>query len=271
MNKLKKFLFIVPLLLISFISIIPFYFIVSMATHSTSEIYRAELLVFGNEFVNNLKTIINGGFFKYYWNSLYTSLVATVLSLTITLMASYALTVYRFKYRWFISKFFIVAMMIPGQIGLLGYTVEMKNLGAMNTHWPLIFTWLASAYGVYFVSQFMKSALPLELIESARIDGSGEFNTFLKIAIPLSTPAIGTQFMLIFLWSWNNFMMPSTVLTQNDKFTVPLGIQTLATAYTQDWGARGVALTFSVLPILIIFSLGSKYFIKGLSAGAVKG
>ncbi len=77
--------------------------------------------------------------------------------------------------------------------------------------------------------------------------------------------------MLIFLWSWNNFLMPSTVLTQNDKFTVPLGIQSLATAYTQNWGARGAALALSVLPILIIFAAGSKYFIQGLAAGAVKG
>ena len=147
----------------------------------------------------------------------------------------------------------------------------MRNLNLINTHMPLILTWGASAYGVFFIVQYLKNSLPLELIESARIDGSGEFRTFISIALPMIKSAVGTLFMLVFLWSWNNFLMPSTVLTQSDKFTIPLGIQTLATAYTQDWGARGAALAVSVVPILIIFAIGSKYFIKGLAAGAVKG
>ncbi|MDC7290544.1 carbohydrate ABC transporter permease [Blautia schinkii] len=271
MTKLKKSLYVIPLTIISIISVIPFYFIVSMATHNTGEIYRGEFLTFGSKLVENIQTIISGGFLKYYWNSFYTSMFAAVICLAVSLMAAYGLTVYKYKLRSFISRFILASMMIPGQISLLGYTVEMRNLGLMNTHWPLVFTWAASAYSVYFVSQFMKSSLPMELVESARIDGCGEFKTFISIAVPMVKPAIGTQFMLVFLWSWNNFLMPSTVLTQSDKFTVPLGIQTLATAYTQDWGARGAALAISVLPILIIFAIGSKYFIKGLAAGAVKG
>lgn len=271
MRKLKKSLYVIPLTIISIISVIPFYFIVSMATHNTGEIYRGEFLTFGSKLVENIKTIISGGFLKYYWNSFYTSILAAIICLAVSLMAAYGLTVYKYKLRSFISRFILASMMIPGQISLLGYTVEMRNLGLMNTHWPLVFTWAASAYSVYFVSQFMKSSLPMELVESARIDGCGEFRTFLSIAVPMVKPAIGTQFMLVFLWSWNNFLMPSTVLTQSDRFTVPLGIQTLATSYTQDWGARGAALAISVLPILIIFAIGSKYFIKGLAAGAVKG
>lgn len=271
MRKLKKSLYVIPLAIVSIISAIPFYFIVSMATHNTSEIYRGEFLVFGGRLMENINTIITGGFLKYYWNSFYTSVLSALLCLAISLMASYALSIYQFKSRAFITRFIVASMMIPGQISLLGYTVEMKNLGMMNTHWPLIFTWAASAYSVYFITQFMKSALPMELVESARIDGCGEFRTFISIGVPMVKPAIGTQFMLVFLWAWNNFMMPSIILNQSDKFTIPLGIQTLATAYTQDWGARGSALAFSVIPILIIFACGSKYFIKGLAAGAVKG
>ena len=271
MRKLKKSLYIIPLLIVSFVSVVPFYFIISMATHDTSEIYRGEFLVFGNKLTENMNTIIQGGFLRYYWNSIYTALLSTMLCLVISLMASYALTVYRFKARNFITSFIVTSMMIPGQISLLGYTVEMRNFGLMNTHWPLVFTWAASAYSVYFITQFMKSSLPMELVESARIDGCGELRTFSSIAIPMVKPAIGTQFMLTFLWSWNNFMMPSTVLTDSKMFTLPLGIQTLATAYTQDWGARGAALALAVLPMLIIFACGSKYFIKGLAAGAVKG
>lgn len=271
MRKLKKSLYVIPLVIVSIISVIPFYFIISMATHDTGEIYRGEFLVFGTKLMTNLKTIVDGGFLRYYWNSLYTAVLSTIVCLVVSLMASYALTVYKFKLRGFITGFIVTSMMIPGQISLLGYTVEMRNFGLMNTHWPLIFTWAASAYSVYFISQFMKSSLPMELVESARIDGCGEVRTFINIAVPMVKPAVGTQFMLIFLWSWNNFLMPSTVLTESSKFTIPLGIQTLATAYTQDWGARGAALAIAVLPMLIIFACGSKYFIKGLAAGAVKG
>ena len=271
MRRVKKSLYIIPLALVSIISIIPFYFIISMATHNTGEIYRGEFLLWGNRLLENLQTIIQGGFLKYYWNSIYTAFLSAVLCLIVSLMAAYALTVYRFKARGFIMTFIVTSMMIPGQISLLGYTVEMRNFGLMNNPLALIFTWAASAYSVYFITQFMRSALPMELVESARIDGCNELKTFFSIALPMVKPAVGTQFMLIFLWSWNNFMMPSTVLTDSRKFTIPLGIQTLATAYTQDWGARGAALAIAVLPILIIFAIGSKYFIEGLAAGAVKG
>lgn len=270
-KHLKKLFYLFPLAIMSFISIFPFYFIISMATHSTNEIYKGEVFVFGNKLIVNLLTIINGGFLKYYWNSLYTSTLAGVLSVVISSMAAYGLIVYDFKGKRFATSFIIASMMIPAQISLIGYTIEMKHLGLSNTHMPLILTWGASAYGVFFIMQYMKSALPKELIESARIDGCNEFRTYLTIALPLIKPAVGTMMMLIFLWSWNNFLMPSTMITNSSKFTIPLGIQTLSTAYTQDWGARGAALAIAVIPMLTIFSFGSKYFIQGISAGAVKG
>ena len=271
MRKIKKTLYVIPLTIVSLISIIPFYFMLTMASHSTSEIYQGELITFGSKMLENLQTIISGGFLRYYWNSFYTATLSGLLCVFISAMGAYALTIYRFRGKDFLMTFIVASMMIPGQISLIGYTIEMRNLNLINTHMPLILTWGASAYGVFFIVQYLKNSLPLELIESARIDGSGEFRTFISIALPMIKSAVGTLFMLVFLWSWNNFLMPSTVLTQSDKFTIPLGIQTLATAYTQDWGARGAALAVSVVPILIIFAIGSKYFIKGLAAGAVKG
>jgi multiple sugar transport system permease protein/cellobiose transport system permease protein len=272
MNKsLKKILFMLPLALTSLLSAFPFYFIISMATHSTSEIYKGNVFMLGTDLIKNLTTIMKGGFAIYYWNSMYTSVLSGLLSIAISSMAAYSLSIYDFKGKRFATSFIIASMMIPAQISLIGYTIEMKHLGLVNTHMPLILTWAASAYGVFFMLQYMKSSVPKELVESARIDGSSEFRTYLMIVMPLIKPAVGTLMMLIFLWSWNNFMMPSTMLTQNDKFTIPLGIQSLSTAYTQDWGARGAALAIAVMPMIIIFSFGSKYFVQGISAGAVKG
>lgn len=270
-KTVRKVSFYMVIAITSIISIIPFYIIFSMATHSTTEIYRADLLRFGDQLLVNMKTIFDGGFGRYYINTIYVAVLSAVSSVLVCSMTAYGITIYQFKQKNAVKQFIMASMMIPGQICLIGYTIEMRQLHMINTHAPLIFTWLASAYGVFFMVQYMSKSLPMELIESARIDGSGELRTFFSVALPLIRPAIGTLFMLIFLWSWNNFLMPSTVITNSAKFTLPLGIQTLSTAYRDDWGARGAALALTVIPLLIVFSCGSKYFIKGIAAGAVKG
>jgi len=271
MKYIKHLKYMIPLILVSIFSIIPFYFMLSMATHTTSEIYKGNVFIFGSHLINNVKTIVAGGFLRYYWNSLYTSVLSAILCIFISSLTAYAIAKYEFKFKKFITSFIVATMMIPSQISLIGYTIEMKNLGLINSHLPLILVWASSAYGVFFMMQYMKSSVPTELIESARMDGCNEFTIYARIVLPLIRPAVGTMFMLVFLWSWNNFLMPSTIISSSSKFTVPLGIQTLATAYTQDWGARGAALAIAVIPLLIIFAVGSKYFIKGLAAGAVKG
>jgi len=270
-KSIRSLLFMVIMALISIVSIIPLYFIISMATHTSNDIYRGDVFIFGSHFISNIKTIIKGNFMLYYKNSFITSLASGILCVMVSALAGYGLHIYNFKAKRFMISFILATMMIPSQIGLIGYTIEMKNLGLMNTLIPLVLTWGASAYGVFFMIQYMKTSVPLELIESARIDGCGELRAFFSIAIPLIRAAVGTLFMLVFLWCWNNFLLPSTILNNSKKFTIPIGIQTLATAYTQDWGARGAALTISIVPLLIIFVCGSKYFIKGLASGAIKG
>lgn len=116
MIKLKKSLYVIPLGIVSVISLIPFYFMISMATHSTSEIYTGDILLFGSQLIKNLTTIISGGFLKYYWNSFYTA----VLCVFISSMAAYGLTVYRFKGKDFLTTFIVASMMIPGQISSSG-------------------------------------------------------------------------------------------------------------------------------------------------------
>lgn len=268
---MKKLKYIIPLVIVSILSIFPFYFILMMSTHTTSEIFRGQVFLPGKALVKNFATIIKGGFFRYYWNSLYTSTISAILCVFVSALAGFALTKYDFKFKKQITKFILVTMMIPSQVSLIGYVIEMKHLRLSNTHAPLILIWGASAYGVFFMMQYMDKGVPTEIVESARIDGSSEFGIFYRMVLPLIKPAIGTLSTLIFLWSWNNYLLQVTLINKKSLFTIPLGIQSLANAYTQDWGARGAALAISVLPFLIIFAIGSKYFIKGLAAGAVKG
>jgi len=268
---MKKMVKILPLLIVTIISVIPVYFVVMMSTHSTAEIFKGNIMIPGKHLLENLKTIIEGGFGLYYWNSFYTSVLSAVLCVVISSMAGFALTKYNFRLRKKITNLILVIMMIPSQISLIGYIVEMKNLGLSNTHLPLIIVWGANAFGVFFMVQYMQKSVPNEVIESARIDGCGEFRIFFQIVLPFIKPALGTLFMLVFLWSWNNYILQLTLINDRKLFTIPLGIQALRNAYTQDWGARGAGLAASVLPMLLIFAAGSKTFIKGLTAGAVKG
>jgi len=119
--------------------------------------------------------------------------------------------------------------------------------------------------------QFTKGAVPNEVIESARIDGCSEPGIFLKIVVPFIKPAISTTAILIFLWSWNNYLLPLVSINDNKNYTIPLLISTLGSEFTTDFAAQMTAVGFAIIPIIILFIFGSKTFIEGLATGSVKG
>ncbi|TCL76261.1 carbohydrate ABC transporter membrane protein 2 (CUT1 family) [Hydrogenispora ethanolica] len=268
---MKKLVYLLPLAALTIVSIVPFYVIVMMATHSTPEIFSEQVYWPGDYFLENMKTIFRNNFQLYYLNSIIVSTASTLLSVYISALTGYALAKYNFRLKKAIFYFILATMMIPGQIGLIGYVVEMRALRLTNTLAPLILVWCANAFGVFFMMQYILETVPGEIIESARIDGCGEFSIFNRIALPFMKPALATLAMLIFLWSWNNYLLPLILTANKALYTVPLGIQALQNYYVTDFGARGAGLAFAVLPVLLIFIIGSKSFIKGLTAGAVKG
>ncbi len=268
---MKKIISVIPLLFFTVLSILPFYVIIMMATHSTAEIFSGLVLMPGNHFLENMKTIFINQFHYCYLNSAIVSVVSTVISVLISALTGFALSKYNFKLKKFCFFFILATMMVPGQIGMIGYVMEMKAMSLMNSLTPLILVWCSNAFGVFFMTQFIKENVPNEVIESARLDGCGEFSIFTRIVLPFTKPALATMATLIFLWSWNNFLLPLITIYNKELYTIPLGIQSLQNAYVVDFGARGAGLAFAVVPILILFCFGSKSFIKGLAAGAVKG
>jgi multiple sugar transport system permease protein/cellobiose transport system permease protein len=253
------------------ISVLPFYVIIMMATHSTAEIFSGLVLMPGNHFLENMRTIFINKFHYCYLNSAIVSVVSTAISVLISALTGFALAKYNFRLKKFFFFFILITMMIPGQIGMIGYVMEMKAMGFSNTLIPLILVWCSNAFGVFFMVQYIREMVPDEVIESARLDGCGEPGIFIRIVLPFIKPALATLSTLIFLWSWNNFLLPLVTVYNKELYTIPLGIQALQNAYVVDFGARGAGLAFAVVPILIIFCFGSKSFIKGLAAGAVKG
>lgn len=135
----------------------------------------------------------------------------------------------------------------------------------------MIFVWFAHGFGAFWMIQFIQTSVPMEIIESARIDGSGEFSTFLKIAFPCIKPAVTTLSLLVFLGSWNSYLYPLVFSNREELYTIPIFIKSLSNMYRTDYGAQLVGLSLSIVPVVILFVICSKTFIKGLTAGAVKG
>lgn len=269
--KKKKFLTYLILVVLSAVSLFPFYMMLIMSTYYTEDIFKMLPLVPANYFIENIKIVFASNFLQAYGNSIFVSVTATCVCVLISAMAGYGINAYHFRAKKFVRKFVMVTMMVPTQIGIIGYMIEMKTLGFTNTLWPLIFFWFASGFGVFWMMQFIQGALPMEIVESARIDGCNELKTFFFIVVPCIVPAITTLMLLIFLWSWNSYMYPLVFVNRQEMNTIPLYIKGLSGLYRVDYGAQLAGLVLATVPLVLMFIIGSKSFIKGLTAGAVKG
>ena len=269
--KIKTVFKTLFLILVSIISLIPFYLMFSMSTFKSEMIFQGNPLIPSNYFAENLKTIFASNFLHSYLNSFIISVCAMVFSVLICSMAGYAMNVYQFRLKKVMNMFIMMTMMVPTQIGIIGYMIEMRNFKINNTLLPMIFVWLASGLGAYWMISFFKTSLPIELVESARIDGANEMQIYFNIAMPCIKPGILTLALLQFLWSWNSYMYPLVFVNKTENYTIPIFVKSLASAFRTDYGAQLAGLTLATIPVLIIFSFGAKSMIRGLTAGAVKG
>jgi multiple sugar transport system permease protein/cellobiose transport system permease protein len=271
MKNPGKYAATLVLLSISIISLYPFYMMVIMSTYKAEEIFTSLKLLPGSFFAANLNTVLTSNFIQAYGNSILVSVSATVVSVLISAMAGYALNIYHFRFRNATFKIIMLTMMIPSQISLVGYMIEMRTMHFTNTLLPLMITWFASGFGVFWMTQYISGALSREMVESARIDGCHELAVFFHIVIPCILPAVTTLILLVFLWSWNNYLLPLIFINRANLSTIPIYIQSLRNAFRTDYGAQLTGLVLTTAPLIALFVLGSKSFIKGLTAGSVKG
>ena len=271
MKKGSKIFSYVILAFISVVSLFPFYLMIVMSTYKTEEIFKGLPFLPSNYFMTNMKTVFQSNFIGSYVNSLLVSILSTVVCVVISAMVGYGITAYRFKGRRLLINLVMLTMMVPVQIGVVGYMIEMRTMHMTVTLMPMILIWLANGFGAFWMIQFMQSSLPMEIVESARIDGSNEMNTFFRIVMPCIKPGLVTLVLLIFLWSWNSYLVPLVFVNDNSVMTIPIFIKSLGNAYRTDYGAQLTGLAVATVPLLVLFIAGSKNFIQGLTAGAVKG
>ena len=270
-TKIAKTFKVIFIVLIAALSLFPFCMVIIMSTYHTNDLYKGIPILPSNYFLTNLQTILKTNFVRVYLNSLFVSISATVLCCSTASLLGYAVAKFRFKGRGIIRSFVLATMMIPTQVGIIGYVLEMRALGLNGTLWPLIFAFAASPFIAFFLIQFTKSAVPDEVIESARIDGCSEPRIFFNIVIPFIKPAISTTAILVFLWSWNNYLLPLVSINKNENYTIPILISTLGSEFVTDFAAQMTAVGFAIIPVIILFIFGSKTFIEGLATGSVKG
>jgi cellobiose transport system permease protein len=242
-----------------------------MGTHVNEDLFKGIKLLPGNYLLQNWKTVLATDFLKYYWNSLYIAVLATVGGTLISALTGYAFAKYQFKMRSFLLLVVIGMLAIPNQLGLTGLVMEFKWLGWNNTHWPLIVLPMMNAFTVYWLTQFIAAAIPDEIMESCRMDGCSEFRMYWQIVLPNIVPALVTTFLIMFLGSWNNYLIPLVILNKDKLYTVPLAISKFSAMYRTDYAAEILALCLSTLPIIILFAVFSKSLIRGLMAGSLKG
>lgn len=207
---------------------------------------------------------------RWILNSLIVSVTVTAAQLLISVMAGYAFAKKEFPARNFLFWLYVGSMMVPSQVTLVPLYITMSKLGFVNTYYGLIFPALAGPFGVFLMKQYM-STLPTELIEAAKIDGSSEWNTFVKIIVPLSKPGLAVLGIFTFVGQWNEFLWPLIVTNSSSMRTLPIGLTLLQEEVPMQYGLLMAGATVAAIPMIIIFFSFQRYFLRGVTVGALKG
>ncbi|HEU0235255.1 MAG TPA: carbohydrate ABC transporter permease [Candidatus Limnocylindrales bacterium] len=207
---------------------------------------------------------------RFLANSLGVAAVATTLQVATSAMAGYAFARLRFRGRDALFLLYIATLMVPLQVTILPLFVEMKYLGLVDSYGALVLPSIASAFGTFLLRQAFLG-LPRELEEAAFMDGAGHLTVFRRIVLPLAMPAIATLAVFSFVASWNSFLWPLIIVNSPDLMTLPVGLSNLQGRYATAWNLLMAGSTVAVVPILIVYVIGQKYVIRGVTLSGLKG
>ncbi|MCM1101026.1 MAG: carbohydrate ABC transporter permease [Acetatifactor muris] len=267
----------VVLTVISILCLFWFVLLFINTTRSHSELNQGFSIIPSKYLITNIQKLVKMGerlpIMSGLWNSLIVAGLSAAFSTYFSVMTAYAIHAYDFKLKKFMFTFILMIMMIPTQVTALGFLQLVSKMKLEDSFIPLIVPTIAAPVTFFYMKQYMESALPLSLIEAARIDGSGELRTFNSIVIPLMKPAIAVQAIFTFVTSWNNYFTPALILHEPKMRTVPILIAQLR---SMDWSNldTGVVYTMiglSIFPVIIVYLFLSKFIVQGVAMGSVKG
>ncbi|MDL2206802.1 carbohydrate ABC transporter permease [Eubacteriales bacterium OttesenSCG-928-N13] len=209
-------------------------------------------------------------YFTWFGNSLMITVIQTVLSLFISAFVAYGFEMYHFKGKNAIFLCVLMEMMIPFEILMLPMYVQANAMGLLDNMWGIMLPFLASVSAIFFFKQYL-SGLPKDLLDAGRVDGCNEYSIFFRIILPIMGPAMSSMAVLVGMGAWNSLLWPMLVLTSMDKYTLPIGLNTLFTPYGNNYDLLICGSCFAILPILLIYIFAQKFIVEGMTAGAVKG
>lgn len=267
----KKIIVYFFLVLGMIISILPFYWMVIGSTNPTGKIFSVPPnFLPGNYLSENTDSLMEAlNFPRILWNSLFVSLTTTVLSVLICSMAGYAFAKFKFKGKNTIFFIILCTLMIPFQVMLIPLFEIIVQLDWLNTYKAIILPTLASPFAIFLIRQNLM-AVPDSILDSARIDGAGEFRIFFTIVIPTMKPALAAVSIFTFMGQWNSLLWPLITLNSKEMFTLPVALSSLVGLARIDYGQLMLGTTLSILPVLIFFFIFQKHFVSGILGGAVK-
>jgi multiple sugar transport system permease protein len=203
-------------------------------------------------------------------NSALIAFTVTALSIVINSMAGYAFAKLRFRGREPLFRIMAAGMVIPVQVSMLPLFLLMKQLGLINSYWGVIVPGMASIFGIFLIRQYAQS-IPDDLLDAARMDGAGELRIYTHIVLPTIVPILATMAIWTFLSTWNDFMWPLIVLSDDAKWTLPVALANLSGEHVQDTELMMAGSVLTILPVMLVFLFLQRYYIQGVMVGSVKG
>ena len=273
---ISRFVVYVILVFLSILCLFSFYMLFVNATRSNADLQGGFRLLPSNYFFKNLVNAWTDSSINIprgMLNSFIIAACTAVLSTYFSALTAYGIHAYDFKLKKLAFTFIMAVMVIPTQVSAVGFYQMCVKLGWTNSYIPLIVPGIAAPVVFFYMKQYMESVLPMEIIDAARVDGSGEFRTFNTIILPMLKPALAVQMIFNFVQSWNNYFMPALLLDKAEMKTVPLMIAQLRSAdYSKfDMGKVYMFILLAILPVVVVYLCLSKFIIKGVTAGSVKG
>lgn len=266
----------IVLIFISLLCLFSFYMLIINSTRSNADLQGGFRLLPRGDFIKNLVNAWTDSSINIprgMLNSFIVAACTAVVSTYFSALTAYGLYAYNFRLKKLAFAFIMAVMVIPKQVSAVGFVQLCYSFKLTNSYLPLIAPGIAAPVVFFYIKQYMESTLPLEILDAARVDGSGEFRTFNRIVLPMIKPALAVQLIFTFVESWNNYFLPALLLDKAEMKTVPIMIAQLRAAdYSKfDLGKVYMFILLAILPVLIVYIFLSRFIIKGVTAGSVKG
>ncbi|PWC08336.1 carbohydrate ABC transporter permease [Mycetocola zhujimingii] len=256
------------------VAVYPMYFSFLLASSTSAEVAQNPIpsLIPGGELFANLGRVFESDIDlpRALWNSVVIAVVTSAAVVFFSLLAGFAFARLRFRGRGPLLVFVVATLAVPTQLGVVPLFIVMRELGLVGNLWAVILPGLASAFGVFWMTQYITSALPFELVEAARVDGASTFRTFWSIVVPAARPAAAMLALFTFIGSWTNYFWPSIVLGSTNP-TLPVAMQLLQSGFFRDIPLIMAGVLISVIPLLVLFFFVGRQLVAGIMQGAVKG